>query len=95
MEAFSQKTPVLASNLGGIPAIIAQTGGGCVYRTDEELVDIMNQLLTEPAYRRELGLHGYDAYRQNWTAEAYLERYFALIDEIAQSRSGISESSSV
>ncbi len=46
----------------------------------------MDRLLTDPLRRRELGLHGYHAYRQNWTAEAHLERYFALIEEIAATR---------
>lgn len=87
MEAFSQKTPVIASNLGRIPAIIEQTGGGLVYGTDGELLVAMDRLLTDPSYRRELGLRGYHTYRQNWTAEAHLERYFALIEEIAATRS--------
>ena len=87
MEAFSQKTPVIASNLGSIPALLEQTGGGLVYSTEQELLAAMDRLLTDPSRRRELGLRGYDAHRQNWTAEAHLERYFALIEEIAATRS--------
>jgi glycosyltransferase involved in cell wall biosynthesis len=86
MEAFSQKTPVIASNLGKIPALLEQTGGGLVYSTEQELLAAMERLLTDPSRRRELGLRGYDAYRQTWTAEAHLERYFALIEEIAATR---------
>lgn len=87
MEAFSQKTPVIVSNLGRIPALIEQTGGGLAYTTEQELLAAMDRLLTDPSRRRELGLRGYHTYRQNWTAEAHLERYFALIDEIAATRS--------
>lgn len=87
MEAFSQKTPVIASNLGRIPALIEQTGGGLVYSTEQELLAAMDLLLTDPSRRRELGLRGYHAYQKNWTAEAHLERYFALIEEIAANRS--------
>jgi glycosyltransferase involved in cell wall biosynthesis len=87
MEAFSQKTPVIVSNLGRIPALIEQTGGGLAYSTEQELLAAMDRLLTDPSRRRELGLRGYHTYRQNWTAEAHLERYFALIDEIAATRS--------
>jgi len=82
IEAFSQKTPVIASRVGTIPALLEQSGGGVVYSTEEELVRLMDHLLIEGTYRRELGLRGYNAYQQNWTAEAHLERYFALIDEI-------------
>jgi len=87
MEAFSQKTPVIVSNLGGIPALIEQTGGGFVYSTEQELLAAMDQLVADPLRRRELGLRGYHAYRQNWTAEAHLKRYFALIEEVATTRS--------
>ena len=33
IEAFSQKTPVIASRCGRIPALLEQTGGGLVYST--------------------------------------------------------------
>jgi glycosyltransferase involved in cell wall biosynthesis len=90
MEAFSQRTPVIASNGGTIPALVQQSGGGIVYSTAEELIAAMNHLLTDQAYRRELGLRGYNSYQQNWTAEAHLKRYFALIDEIAAGRNSSS-----
>ena len=88
MEAFSQQTPVIASNIGRIPALIEQTGGGLVYSTEQELVTSMDRLLTDPLFRSELGVRAHLAYRQEWTADAHLERYLALIDEIAASRSG-------
>ena len=87
MEAFSQQTPVIVSNCGRIPAIIEQTGGGLVYSTEQELVEAMDRLLHNPSHRSEFGFSGYRAYRQRWTAEAYLQRYFALIDDIWKSRS--------
>jgi glycosyltransferase involved in cell wall biosynthesis len=87
MESFSQQTPVIAANVGTIPALVEQSGGGLAYSTEEELLRAMDQLLSNTSYRRELGLRGYHAYQQKWTADAHLERYFALIDEIAASRS--------
>ena len=56
MEAFSQQTPVIASNTGRIPALIQQTGGGLVYSTEQELVTFMDRLLTDPLFRSELGV---------------------------------------
>ena len=88
MEAFSQKTPVVVNDLGRIPALIEQTGGGLVYSTERELLAALDRLLSDLAYRHDLGLRGYQAYRQNWTADAHLERYFALIGEIAAERDG-------
>jgi glycosyltransferase involved in cell wall biosynthesis len=87
MEAFSQKTPVIASNIGSIPALLEQTGGGLVYSTEQELLAAMDRLLSDPAHRRELGLRAYAACRANWTAEAHLDRYFELIEDIAATRS--------
>ena len=43
----------------------------------------MERLLTDSSYRDELGLRGYEAYGRNWTAAVHLDRYLALIEEIA------------
>jgi glycosyltransferase involved in cell wall biosynthesis len=90
IEAFRQTTPVIVRNLGGMPEIIEESGGGFVYETEEELVAAMDQLLADLSFRDEVGRRGYQAYQRNWTAEAHLERYFALIGEIAL-RKGIGD----
>lgn len=90
MEAFSQKTPVIASHFGRIPALIEQSGGGVVYSTQQELAEAIGRLLHEPTYRRDLGLRGYDAYCKKWTADAHLQAYFGLIEEIASKKKLIS-----
>lgn len=87
-EAFSQETPVIVRNLGGIAEPIEESGGGFVYNTEDELAERMDELLENPALRRELGLRAYQAYQQNWTAEVHLKRYLKLIDEIAAVRDG-------
>lgn len=86
MEAFSEKTPVIVSNFGRIPALVEQTGAGMVYSSDAELLAAMDRLLANRPIRDEMGLRGHEAYRRNWTAEAYLQRYFALIEEIGAGR---------
>ena len=87
IEAFRDQAPVIVRNLGGMPEIIEESGGGFVYDTEEELVAAMDQLLENPSRRRELGLCGYQAYQRQWTAEAHLRRYFELIRDIAAARS--------
>ena len=82
IEAFSQKTPVIATNLGGMPEIIEESGGGFIYNTDQELLAAMDILLADPSYRRELGLRAFEAYQRNWTAEAHLRGYLALVQQI-------------
>jgi glycosyltransferase involved in cell wall biosynthesis len=86
IEAFRQQTPVIVRNLGGMPEVVEECGGGFVYDTEEELAAAMDQLLADPSSGRELGLCGYLGYQRNWTAEAHMERYFALIREIAAAK---------
>lgn len=86
LEAFKEQTPVIVRNLGGMPEPIEESGGGAIYNTDEELVAIMDRLLADPLYRRELGLRGYQAYQQKWTPRVHLKRYLSLIHEIAMAR---------
>jgi glycosyltransferase involved in cell wall biosynthesis len=88
IEAFRQQTPAIVRNMGGMPELIHESGGGLVYDTDKELVAAMKQLVADPAYRSELGLRGYQTCQRQWTPEAHLERYLALINEIAEGRGG-------
>jgi glycosyltransferase involved in cell wall biosynthesis len=87
LEAFRQQTPVIAHNLGAMPEIIEESGGGFVYHTEEDLTKRMDQLLSNPLYRDELGQRGYRSYLQKWTTEPFLKRYLALIQNIQTIRS--------
>lgn len=86
LEAFQQGTPVIVRNQGGMPEFIEDSGGGFVYETENELVAAMDQLLGTPGRRRDMGLRAYHAYQKQWTPEAYLDRYFSLIERIAETR---------
>lgn len=84
MEAFRQCTPVIVRNLGGLPEMVEESGGGFVYGTEEELIAAMDPLLAHPSRRDELGSRGYQAFLRYWTPEAHLGRYLALIGTIAR-----------
>jgi glycosyltransferase involved in cell wall biosynthesis len=86
IEAFVQRTPVIVRNLGGMPELIEESGGGFVYETDAELLAAMEQLLANRALRDELGQRGYQAYQQKWTPEAHLERYLEMVAQARLSR---------
>jgi glycosyltransferase involved in cell wall biosynthesis len=83
IEAFRERTPAVVRNLGGMPEIVQESGGGFIYDTEEQLVSAMDKLLHDPLRRRKLGLNGYKAYLEKWTPEAHLKRYFELICDIA------------
>jgi glycosyltransferase involved in cell wall biosynthesis len=81
LEAFAQRTPVIVRDLGGLPEIVGESGGGFVYRTNEELGEAMDLLLRDSDLRAELGERGYAAWRERWTEESHLAAYFQAIEE--------------
>ena len=83
VEAFAHQTPVIARNIGGMPEVVRESGGGVLYDTDDQLPALLERLVEDPTARQTMGRRGYDAYRRNWTAEVHLERYLALIRDTA------------
>jgi glycosyltransferase involved in cell wall biosynthesis len=81
LEAFGVRTPVIARDHGAVGELVRESGGGLVYRSEEELVDAMEQLRTDGRRRDELGSLGHEAAVGRWSEEAHLESYFAAIEE--------------
>lgn len=88
VEAFARKTPVIGRDLGATPELIENSGGGFVYRTDEELLHAMGRIAASPQLRAELGQKGYDAFLKLWSREAHLELYFDHLNRIAGEKFG-------
>ncbi len=86
MESFSMKTPVITNNLGALPEVVEESGGGFVYNNSEELIRIMESLRTEPETRKRLSENGYNAYRKLWTEENCLKIYFDVISKLKENR---------
>ena len=86
MEAFRQKTPALVKNIGSMPEIIEDSDGGFVFNDSDDLRVKIDQLCASRTYRDELGMRGYSAYREKWTADAHFACYLAMIREIFASR---------
>ncbi len=88
VEAFARKTPVIVRNLGALPEVVNDSGGGFVYRTDADLLAAMHQIATVPGLRHELGEKGYQAFVQWWSREAHLELYFDFLRKTATQKFG-------
>ena len=88
IEAFARKTPVIVRNLGALPEVVQESGGGFTYRTDEELLAAMRQVASSPQRRAELGEKGYRTFVEKWTREAHLKLYFGFLEKIAQQKLG-------
>ncbi len=88
IEAFARKTPVIARDLGALPEVVQDSGGGFIYRTDEELLAAMQRIVASPMLRQELGEKGYAAFVRWWTKEAHLELYFEFLRNAAMKKFG-------
>jgi glycosyltransferase involved in cell wall biosynthesis len=88
VEAFARKAPVVARALGGLVEMVEESGGGLLFRRDEELPEAMMRLAASPRLRRELGENGYQTFSRLWTPESHLARYFTLLRELAIRKHG-------
>ncbi|HWP48990.1 MAG TPA: glycosyltransferase family 4 protein [Candidatus Limnocylindrales bacterium] len=88
IEAFARKTPVIVRDLGALPEVVHDSGGGFVYRTDEELLTVLYRIASSPALRCELGEKGYQAFIRWWSKEAHLELYFDFLQKAALKKFG-------
>jgi len=85
LEAFAQGTPAIVHDLGALPELIADSGGGIVYRTAAELTDALELLRTDPERRAALGRHGRKAWLERWSEEPHIAGYLATIAAARQS----------
>jgi glycosyltransferase involved in cell wall biosynthesis len=81
LEAFAQRTPAIAHDLGALSEVIDDSGGGLLYRTPAELREAMNSLLHDEELRRMLGERGYDAWQRLWSEDVHIARYYEVIEE--------------
>jgi glycosyltransferase involved in cell wall biosynthesis len=88
LEAFARRTPVVARDIGPLPEVVHESGGGLVFRDDAELLGALRRLVREPGLRDELGDRGYEAFLAKWTREAHLEGYLDLITRTASRKFG-------
>jgi glycosyltransferase involved in cell wall biosynthesis len=88
IEAYARKTPVIVRDLGPFPEAVEDSGGGFVYRTDEELLEAINRIATSAELRSELGGKGYAAFLRLWSKEAHLRFYFDFLNDIALKKFG-------
>jgi len=86
IEAFSLKTPVITNNLGALPEVVEDSGGGFIYNNDDELIAAMKKLAGDSDLRNKLGEKGFQAYHQYWDENAHLEKYLGLIDSIRKKK---------
>ena len=86
IESFARKAPVVVNDLGALPEVVTDSGGGFVYRTSDELLSCLTRLAASPALRQDLGERGYAAFLKWWTRDAHLETYFGFLEKAGKKR---------
>ncbi len=88
IESFARKTPVIVRDLGALPEVAQDSGGGFVYQNDEELLAAINRLAASPTLRNDLGENGYSAFLRWWSKEAHLDLYFDFLKKASTRKFG-------
>jgi glycosyltransferase involved in cell wall biosynthesis len=88
IESFVRKSPVIARDLGALPEVVHDSGGGFVYQTDEELMTAIKRIAASPELRSELGEKGYRAFVRWWSREAHIKLYFDFLRKAATQKFG-------
>ena len=88
IEAFARKTPVIVRDLGALPEVVEDSGGGYVYRTDDEMLNAIAEVSGSPERRRAMGESGYEAFRRLWDRPAHMRLYFEFIRNTALKKLG-------
>jgi glycosyltransferase involved in cell wall biosynthesis len=88
IEAFARKTPVIARDLGGLTEVVKDSGGGLLFKTDDELLEAIRRISQSPELRAELGQKGYEGFIRWWCREAHLESYFQFLNGSALRKFG-------
>jgi glycosyltransferase involved in cell wall biosynthesis len=88
IEAFSRKTPVIVNDLGALPEVVEDSGGGFIYATKNELSEAMDKLATDFSLRNDKGIRGYQAFLNYWNEDAHIRRYLELIESFHMKKLG-------
>lgn len=88
VESFARKTPAVVRDLGALPEVVRDSGGGIVYSNDDELLRALVTLIQEPGLRAELGQKGYEGFIRSWCREAHFKLYFEQLESAAEEKFG-------
>ena len=81
LEAMQWRLPLVSSDEGGIPDIIQHGVNGFVAERKDvmALANALEQLITDPALRRQMGEAGYARYKELYTLEAFEKCFVAQL----------------
>ena len=86
LEAFAHGTPAVVPRFGALLELVEASGGGLTYADDDELHNALGRLAQDESLRAEAGRRGREAFLARWTPERHLDRYFRLVEAMAERR---------
>jgi glycosyltransferase involved in cell wall biosynthesis len=86
VESLAHRTPVIARELGPLPELIEQSGGGALFSTPAGLLQAMQRMQHDITFREECARDGYAAFRERWSEAAVIPRYLEIVREQLSSR---------
>lgn len=84
LEAFSQKIPVVATQQGGALEMITHESNGLLVPVGDYLAaaQLIYPLLTAEVKRREMGLRGYQKFKEHYTLEVFGKKINAYLQTL-------------
>lgn len=83
VEAAQFGTPaVVDASAGGAAEIIEQTGGGCTYNDETELILTLRKLARDGALRDQLGFSARRGYEMKYTPDRHFDAYLGQVNEL-------------
>jgi glycosyltransferase involved in cell wall biosynthesis len=86
IEAFRFGTPVIARRIGPFPEIVAESNGGLLFQTSEELLTAMSILQKDTSRRNAFAMNGYRACRERWSEDVVIGKYMSLVQTALAAR---------
>jgi glycosyltransferase involved in cell wall biosynthesis len=84
VEAFACGVPIIATNSGEIPRVVADAGRIVSERSPDELANAIGELLENPAQRREFAARGLERVRTTYTWSIVARRHLDFFEELLQ-----------
>lgn len=81
IEAMSHGLPVITTGNGGLMEVVDGNKAGIIYGEVDELVDALDLIEDNRDLRNELAANASNAYQEYYSPEAYLHKYYSLINK--------------
>jgi len=89
LEAMALKTPVVASNVDGIPELIEDGVSGVLFPIEQpnQVVDAIARVANNNTERHQFAEQAYQTYWSNFSRAKFLQRYQIVLEQLTESSS--------